>query len=97
MIAMPIIPKPKLPRENTMNFNFIYIYDIYNLKLTRVNEGGFSSIFLSSIKYICVYPTEGYDIYRPTSSELSNAKNIIEKYVIIKKEDEDVTFSRNRH
>lgn len=68
--------------------NHVFVQDVSNLSLSKVNEGGFSTIYLSEIKYLCVYPTEGYEIFRPNSLELSGSKSLLHKCVVIKMEDE---------
>lgn len=57
---MPVQPKPKSPAENLLILNHIYVYDLFALKLKMIDEGGFSSIFVTDIRYVCVQPTPGY-------------------------------------
>lgn len=57
---MPVQPKPKSPAENLLILNHIYVYDLSALKLKMIDEGGFSSIFVTDIRYVCVQPTPGY-------------------------------------
>lgn len=47
MIAMPTQPRHRNPYENLMILNHIYVQDLLNLRLNKINQGGFSSIYVT--------------------------------------------------
>jgi hypothetical protein len=57
---MPVQAKLKNPFENLMVLNFISVQNLFNLKLTKVNYGGFSTIYLTDIRYEYVYSSEDH-------------------------------------
>lgn len=47
LITPPVPIKPMNSLDNSTNLNFVYVHNLLNLHLCKINEGGFSSIFLS--------------------------------------------------
>lgn len=60
MIAMPVQQRNKNPFENNMVLNHIFIHNISKVHYNKVNEGGFSEIYISEIDYEYVYSSEGH-------------------------------------
>jgi hypothetical protein len=97
MIAMPSQPRHRNPYENLMVLNHIYVHDLPNIRLNKFSKGGFSTIYLSEIKYFYVYSSEEHELLHPVEGEAETIKKMLHKFVIIKKEDESSGFRRNIH
>ena len=85
MVAMPMQPPPKNPLETKAILNYIYVNEINSLKLNKINEGGFSTIYLSEMQFSYVYSSESHNPLHPDEVNQPRVKRFLHKYVVIKK------------
>jgi hypothetical protein len=103
MVAMPVQPKSKNPYENSMVLNHIFIHEAGGAEMSRISEGGFASILLTELKYWYVYSSEGHEFMSLNQFENKSPKNMLHKFVAVKRELEGVERGgraeggRNRH
>jgi hypothetical protein len=94
MISMPIQQRSKNIYENNMILNHIHVRNIDHVHFQKINEGGFSEIFLSEIEYVYVFSTEGHE---PLFDETKNKNEALHKYVVVKKEAKNMEKGRTIH
>jgi hypothetical protein len=82
-----------------MVLNHIQIQDIRTLKLKAFNAGGFSTIYLTEVRYLYVYSSEDHEQMHPqqeTDPLPDQANKILHKYMVVKKEIGDGSMRNTR-
>lgn len=85
-----------------MVLNHIFIHEAS--QLNKIGAGGFANIYLTQLKFWYVYSSEGNEYMSINENDQKSLKNMLHKYVVVKKEveclkysDNVKTHSRNRH
>ena len=59
LLAMPHLPKPKNPNDNNLVLNYVKLQNPESLKLQKINQGGFTFIYLAEISFQYVHSDDG--------------------------------------
>ena len=95
-IRSPTLLKCKNLFENNCILNFIKMHNPDRLHLTKINSGGFSSIYITEIEYWYVFSGSENEVIGPLPEAAFSPENMMKKLVIVKREENQPLESRSR-